>query len=112
MPLVDRDRLLRQVRALQQLLVRAKKSLAGQEFESALAELHRGYREVLGLPYELLSQLHSSSAVLMLGTTERRAAYQEILRAEAEVLEAQGNSEAVRAVQRRLAELTQAGAPS
>jgi hypothetical protein len=108
MSLIDRDRLLRQLRFLQQLLVRAKKAAAQKDFRGAVQELHEGYREALGLPYELLAQLAAGSALLMLSTAERRSAYTELLRAEADVRRAQGDDAAASAVERRLAEIIQA----
>lgn len=105
MSLIDRDLIMRQLRFLQQLLARAKKAAAENDFLSALDTLRSGYREALGLPYELLTRIDTSSALLMLRTKERQSAYLELLRAEAHVLTAQGDTAAATAATRRAAEL-------
>ena len=105
MSLIDRDLIMRQLRFMQQLLARAKKAQAQNDFAGALHELRSGYREALGSPYELLSQLDAGSARLMLRTTERQGAYRELLRAEAELLRAQGEEDAAGSIERRLAQL-------
>ena len=101
MSLIDRDLIMRQLRFLQQLLARAKKAEAENDFITALDVLRGGYREALGLPQELISRVDMSSALLMLRTKERQRAYVELLRAEAQVLTAQGDTAAADAATRR-----------
>lgn len=108
MSLIDRDLIMRQLRFLQQLLARAKKAEAENDFLAALDVLHGGYREALGLPHELIARVDISSALLMLRTRERQSAYLELLQAEAQVLTAQGDAAAARAVTRRATELAAA----
>jgi len=108
MSLIDRDLIMRQLRFVQQLLARAKKAQAQSDFAGALHELRSGYREAVGTPYELLSQLDAGSARLMLRTAERQEAYRELLLAEAELLRAQGEEGAASSIERRLAQLAAA----
>ncbi|HRI52992.1 MAG TPA: hypothetical protein PLW65_22715 [Pseudomonadota bacterium] len=105
MSLIDRDVIMRQLRFMQQLLARAKKAQAQNDFAGALHELRSGYREALGTPYELLSQLDAGSARLMLRTPERQRAYRELLLAEAELWRAQGEADAAGSVEKRLSQL-------
>jgi hypothetical protein len=103
--LIDRDLIMRQLRFLQELLRRALKLQAEQELPAALDALRDGYRQALGIPYEMLSRVDVGSARLLLGTPERRGAYAELLRAEAGVLRAQGDEDAAAGLERRAAEL-------
>lgn len=105
MSLIDRDLILRQIRFLQQLLARVRKTQAEQDVATALDELRRGYREALGLPHELLARIDVDSARLMLRTPERQQAYQELLRAEAELLRGQGDTSAAQILENRAARL-------
>lgn len=84
--LLDRDIIMRQMRFLQQLLQWALRKQAQQELPAALDTLRDGYREALGVPYELLSRVDVASARMLLRSPERRDAYAQILRAEASVL--------------------------
>jgi hypothetical protein len=111
MSLIDRDLIMRQLRFLQQLLARAKKAQAEQDFAGALHELRSGYREALGTPYELLSQLDVGSARLMLRTPERQSAYRELLLAEAELLRAQGHDAAADSAEKRRQQLEPVAPP-
>ena len=99
--LIERDLIMRQLRFLQQLLRRALKLQAEQDLPAALDALRDGYREALGIPYQMLSRVDAGSARLLLGTPERRGAYVELLRAEAGVLRAQGDEAAVAGLERR-----------
>jgi len=104
--LIDRDLIMRQLRFLQELLRRALKLQAEQDLSGALDTLRGGYRQALGIPYEMLSRVDVGSARLLLGTPERRSAYVELLRAEAKVLRAQGDEDAAAGLERRTADLT------
>ena len=108
MSLIDRDLIMRQLRFLQQLLARARKTQAEQDFDGALEQLRNGYREALALPHELLSRVDVSSALLMLRTPERRQAYLELLRAESETLRAQGDTSAAQLVELRTTQVERA----
>lgn len=91
MSFIDRDLIMRQLRFLQQLLRRALKLQQEQDLPSALDTLHGGYREALGIPHDLLSRVDPGSARILLSTPERRSAYAELLRAEAEIRRLQGD---------------------
>jgi hypothetical protein len=105
MSLMDRDLIMRQLRFLQQLLRRALKLQEEQDFPAALDALRDGYREALGIPYEMLSRVDARSARILLGTAERRGAYVELLRAEVAVLRAQGDEGAAASLEQRAARL-------
>lgn len=108
MSLIDRDLILRQLRALQQVLARAKKAESQQDLSMALGEIRDGYREALGVPYDLLSRVDVDSALLMLGSVARRSAYRDLLRAEAQTLRALGDTSVASAVELRLIQIDQA----
>ena len=99
--LLDRDIIMRQMRFLQQLLQWALRKQAQQELPAALDTLRDGYREALGVPYELLSRVDVASARMLLRSPERRDAYAQILRAEASVLRDLGDVAAAQANEAR-----------
>jgi len=99
--LFDRDVLMRQLRFLQQLLQWALRKQQQQDFPAALQTLRDGYREALGIPYDMLSRVDVESARLLLRTPERRAAYAQILAAEASILRDQGHPQAAQTLQAR-----------
>lgn len=96
---------MRQLRFLQQLLRRALRLQEQQELPAALDVLRDGYREALGVPYEMLSRVDVASAKLLLTTRERQGAYAELLRAEAGVLRAQGDESAASQLEGRARQL-------
>jgi hypothetical protein len=110
MSFIDRDVIMRQLRFLQQLLARVLKTQAEQDFPTALDQLHNGYREVLGISHDVLSRIDANSALLMLRTPERRQAYLELLRAEAEMQRAAGDPKAAESLARRVTQLERAAA--
>jgi hypothetical protein len=103
--LIDRDVIMRQLRFLQQLLARALKRQQEQDFGGALDELRGGYREALGLPYEMLARVDVDSALLLLATDAKKGAYLELLRAEAEATRGLGDAAAAEALLRRAAQV-------
>lgn len=105
MSLIDRDVIMRQLRFLQQLLQRALRKQQEQDFHAAIDELRGGYREALGLPYEMLAAVDVGSALLLLGTDARRGAYVELLRAEAEAQRGLGKTSAAENLLRRADEV-------
>ncbi len=106
MSLIDRDLIMRQLRFLQQLLRWALKKQAQQDLPAALDTLREGYRQALGVPYDMLSRVDVASARLLLATPERRDAYAQILRAEAGVLRAQGDEHAALQAEQRAEQVT------
>ncbi len=107
---MDRDLIMRQLRFLQQLLARIRQTQAEQDFPTALEQIHDGYRDVLGLSYELLSRVDISSALLMVRTPERRQAYLELLRTEAELQRASGAASTADSLERRATQFERAAA--
>lgn len=105
MSILDRDLIMRQIRFLQQLLARAMGRAAQQDFFGALAELRSGYQQAVGVPHDLISRLDVGSALLMLSSRERRSAYLDLLRAESQILRAQGDTGAHNDLDRRIAEV-------
>ncbi len=105
MSIIERDLIMRQLRFLQQLLRRALKQQSQQDLRGALDTLREGYREALGIPFEMLSRVDVGSARLLLRTSERRGAYAELLRAEADVVRIEGDATAAALLVQRATEV-------
>src|SRR5437868_1520426 len=101
MSILDRDMLMRQLRFLQQLLQRVLKLESQRDLPEALEAVRNGYRQVLGIPYEMLARVDIDSARLLLATSERRAAYVELLRTEARLLRSQDEQSAAQKLEQR-----------
>lgn len=99
--LFDRDVIMRQLRFLQQLLQWALRKQQQQDFPAALQTLRDGYREALGIPFDMLSRVDIASARLLLRTADRRSAYAQILAAEASILRDQGDAVAAKTLEDR-----------
>ncbi|MBN8612864.1 MAG: hypothetical protein J0L92_19875 [Deltaproteobacteria bacterium] len=87
----DEDRLVREIKRLSETIARAvglKNAEAQEEAEAGLGELHRS---IFGLDVGSTRRLHPSSLAAMV-SPQHRAAAVAVLRADADLLEARGET--------------------
>lgn len=85
MSLFERDYIKRLVQQLARFLALIAKAREERQLHVGIQLVQDAYREVLGVPYEMLARVDERSAALLLGDPRKRGIYAQLLRAEAEL---------------------------